>query len=131
MNLTFYTNKTDTWTNSWSSIGANSSIHDGIFYSNQTFNNSQRFNTKWRWGQTKYYWRVNITDGKGWTNETYYFTTSGSRYDMDTDGVVDVSDLSVDWANRDALQSYLGIYDVNADATIDVSDLSLIWYNRD
>ena len=130
MYLNFSTNKTDTWTNSWSLIGTNTSITDGIYFSNQTFNNSPRFNTKWRWGQTKYYWRVNITDGKGWTNATYYFTTSGSRYDVNTNGIVNAIDLSFDWANCASFESYLGLYDVNNNGVVNAIDLSFIWANK-
>jgi hypothetical protein len=102
----------------------------GTYVCNQTFNNSQRFNTKWRWGDTTYYWYVNVTDGTVWVNETYSYTSGSSRYDANTDYTVDVFDLSTTWANRAGIETYLGIYDVNADSIVDVFDLSAVWANR-
>jgi len=130
MNISFGTNKTTTWTNYWDYMGTNLTVANGTYNCNQTFNNTVRYNTKWRWGNTHYYWEVNVTDGKGWTNESFDFITTGHRQDVVTDGAVDVFDLSATWANRDALQTYLGIYDVNGDVAIDVFDLSNIWANK-
>ena len=130
MNITFRTNKTDTWTNSWNNIGTNSSVPNGVYMSNQTFNNSGRYNTKWRWGNTTYYWVIQLNDGKNWTNETYSFTTSGSRYDVNTDGIVNSIDLSFDWANCASFESYLGLYDVNNNGVVNAIDLSFIWANK-
>jgi hypothetical protein len=128
MNLSIYTNKSsDSWTPIFNDIGSNSSVFNGTYMCNQTFNNTQRFNTRWRWGYTVYYWFVNISDGSGWTNETYYFRTKESRYDINLDTEVNVLDLSMDWANNWLSYDCLGLYDVDANDIVNVLDLSTIW----
>ena len=131
MSIYFYTNKSDdTWYSEWNAIGVNLSVANGTYQCNQTFNNSQTENTRWRWGNTTYHWYVNVTDGKIWTNVSYSFTTEGSRYDINTDNWVDGSDLLLDYAFRTGVKSYYGIYDVNTDGWIDGSDLLQIYANR-
>jgi len=64
MDVTFRTNASGTWTN----IGINSSVTNGTYSQDYTFNN---------YG-TDYWWSVNVTDSLGsgnWTNKTYVFTT--------------------------------------------------------
>jgi len=55
----------------------------------------------WIWGETTYIWSVNVTDGNNWNNKTYYFTTSGSRYDVNNDDKVNFQDAGLIWINRD------------------------------
>jgi len=124
----FYTNKTDTWNPEWNQTSENISVTNGTFYAGVTFNLSDRFNTKWRWGNTSYWWSVNVTDGNLWVNRTYEYKTDHSRYDVDLNGNVFVGDLSSVWANRGL--GYLGLYDVDANDNIFVGDLSAIWANR-
>jgi hypothetical protein len=42
-----------------------------------------------------------------------------------------MDDGMTDWANNKNVKSYLGVYDVNSDGDIDVFDLSSIWANKD
>jgi len=130
MNVYFFTNKTSTWDSGWYAIGSNISGHTGYNFTNQTFNVSQRYNTQWRWGNTKYYWYVNLTDGKVWTNETFTYTSGGSRYDVTGSGDVVSGDVSWAWGNRQGVKSYLGIYDVDDSGDVVSGDVSLIWANR-
>jgi len=132
MNISFHTNKTTTWINVWSeNMGTNTSVNNGTYSCNQTFNNTQCYNTKWRWGETYYYWEVNITDGKAWTNESFHFITGGYRQDVNTNNIVDGGDLINDYAHRTGgAYSYYGIYDVNNNAVIDGGDLINIYANR-
>jgi len=133
MDVYFYTNKSepDSWNPVWNAIGSNLSVNNGTYLSNQTFNFSGTHNTRWRWGNTTYYWSINITDGKIWTNESYSFKTTSSRYDVDNvNGVVNVFDLSAAWSYRTPTNAYLGVYDVDANTAVNVFDLSAIWAYR-
>jgi len=135
MDIYFFTNKTSSWTASWNAIGENLTQTNGVYMCNQTFNLSGEYNTRWRWGNTTYYWSINITDGKIWVNNTYHYTTDFSRYNVDayTDYKVNAIDLSRTWAHRtvEGHSSYIGLYDMNADGTIvNVIDLGRIWANR-
>jgi len=62
MNVTFRTNASGVWTD----IGSNNSVYNGTY--KQTPSNMNNYSTK-------YWWSVNLTDGKLWTNTTYSFTT--------------------------------------------------------
>ncbi len=64
MDLSFHSNSSGIW----QYIGGNYSVTDGT-YSQVDINMSEY--------DTKYWWSVNCTDGIGWTNQTYYFTTTG------------------------------------------------------
>ena len=130
MNMYFFTNKTSTWDSGWFEIGTNITEGEGYNYSNQTFNILERYNTQWRWGATTYYWYANITDGKSWTNQSFTYTTGGSRYDVAGTGDVVSTDVSWAWNNRQGVKSYLGIYDVDNSGDIVSGDISLIWANR-
>jgi len=91
--------------------------------------------TQFIWGNTTYYWTVNITDGSEWINNTYHYTTielaqtKNSRYDVDNNNYINVFDLSAAWAYR-APEDYDGIYDVDNNDLINVFDLSAIWSFR-
>jgi len=67
MNVTFRTNATG----SWGDINTNSSVNNGTY--SQTNSSMNSFNTI-------YWWSVNVTDGYGWTNATYPFTTTNNAY---------------------------------------------------
>jgi hypothetical protein len=64
MNIYFRTNASGIWND----IGSNSSVYDGTY--SQISSNMDDY-------ATKYWWSVNCTDEIGWTNQTYYFTTTG------------------------------------------------------
>jgi hypothetical protein len=89
------------------------------------------FGNDWIWGDTEYIWSVNITDGISWTNESYYFTTGGSRYDVDNNDIVDFRDAGLCWANRESQADYDGLYDVDQNMVVDFRDAGLCWANRD
>ena len=62
MNIWFTTNATGSWT----TIGTNMSVGNGTYRQKPTVMNAY---------STKYYWRVNATDGTHWINRTYWFVT--------------------------------------------------------
>ncbi|MHA1290336.1 MAG: hypothetical protein ACTSPB_23395, partial [Candidatus Thorarchaeota archaeon] len=63
MNISFYTNASG----SWVEIGTtNSSVGNGTYSRTPTSMSSY---------STTYYWSVNVSDGIGWRNVTYHFTT--------------------------------------------------------
>ena len=94
------------------------------------------FSTQFIWGNTTYYWWVNVTDGVDWVNRSYSFDTLASagganaRYDINKDNAVDVFDLNVDWSKRAGQATYDNLYDVNNDGIVDVFDLNDIWAER-
>ena len=65
MNLSWYENTTG----SWVLVQQNLSITNGTF--EHVFNNASSY-------LTEYWWRVNLTDGIGWCNRTYHFTTQAA-----------------------------------------------------
>jgi len=136
MNMTIYAdkgginNQTDVWTTTNIPIGNFSEVSDGHYSWNQTTNKSDRFATKWRWGNYRYNFTIKVTDGLTWTNETFYFTSGGSRYDINTNGDVTTSDISLVWTYHTPIADYLGLYDVNANGDITTSDISIIWANH-
>jgi parallel beta-helix repeat protein len=84
----------------------------------------------WIWGNTTYTWSVNVTDGTSWTNETYTFTTSGSRYDVNNNDIVNFQDAGLVWVHRTSLVPYDGLYDVNQDGKVNFQDAGLTWTHR-
>ena len=85
----------------------------------------------WIWGNTTYTWSVNVTDGTFWTNETYHYTTGGSRYDVSNNDVVNFQDAGLVWIHRTSEVDYDGIYDVNQNGVVNFQDAGLTWVNRD
>jgi hypothetical protein len=85
----------------------------------------------WIWGNTTYTWSVNVTDGVIWTNETYYYTTNGSRYDVNNNNKVNFQDAGLVWAHRTSIMPYDGLYDVNQDGKVNFQDAGLTWTHRD
>ncbi len=100
------------------------------------FNYTTLWTNGWVWGNTVYHWRVNVTDGVTWTNNSYQYNTTqlangaDARYDVSNDDWVDGSDLLNDYAHRTGETTYDGIYDVNTDDWVDGTDLLLIYANR-
>jgi len=86
---------------------------------------------QWIWGNTTYIWSVNVTDGLFWTNETYSFTTIGSRYDVNNNDIVNFQDAGLVWIHRTSEVDYDGIYDVNQNGVVNFQDAGLTWVNRD
>jgi len=84
----------------------------------------------WIWGNTTYIWSVNVTDGTFWTNETYQYTTGGSRYDVNNNDLVNFQDAGLVWVHRTSEVCYDGIYDVNQDGQVNFQDAGLTWINR-
>ena len=91
---------------------------------------NESFTTQFIWGNTEYVWYMNITNGSTWLNETFYYTTEGSRYDIDASGDVVATDASVTWSSRAGEKQYDGIYDVDDGSDITATDASLVWSNR-
>jgi len=121
INITGTTNSIDTlatWTGETS----------GYFSVNPLANAT--LTTQFLWGNTIYYWYINVTDGSTWFNESYYYTTTGSRYDIDNSTDVVATDVTVDWQHRFGEKMYDGIYDVDGSGDITATDASIIWQNR-
>jgi hypothetical protein len=85
----------------------------------------------WIWGDTTYTWSVNVTDGVSWTNKTFTYTTSGSRYDVNNDNDVNFIDAGIVWTHRTTQTCYDGLFDVNQDGDVNFIDAGLTWVNRD
>ena len=90
-----------------------------------------------KWGNTTFYWMVNVTDNSTWVNNTYYYNTTrvisgkNARMDVTANDAIDVFDLSQCWANNDVTgTTYDGINDVTQNGAIDVFDLSAIWAQK-
>jgi len=47
------------------------------------------------WGNTTYTWSICMTEGVAWTNETYTYTTGGSRYDVSNNDLVNFQDAGL------------------------------------
>jgi hypothetical protein len=80
---------------------------------------------------TTYRWYVNATDGITWTNQTYVYTTSGSRYDVNNNNKVNFQDAGLVWTHRTSIVLYDGLYDVNKDGKVNFQDTGLTWMHRD
>ncbi|MBE3140461.1 MAG: PKD domain-containing protein [Thermoplasmata archaeon] len=85
----------------------------------------------WIWGNTTYFWSVNVTDGTSWTNKTYHYTTKGSRYDVNNNNMVNFQDAGLVWTQRTSLVPYDGLYDVNGNGLVNFQDAGLTWTHRD
>ena len=125
MNMTPVTN-TSTLFASWT--GEN----DGRFdFTTFNWTNPETYDaTDWIWGDTTYTWYVNATDGSTWYNQTFNYTTGGSRYDVSGSGDVVSADAYRVWTNRAGEASYNGIYDVNQGGDITPTDAYLVWINK-
>jgi uncharacterized repeat protein (TIGR02543 family) len=85
----------------------------------------------WIWGNTIYIWSVNVSNGVGWTNETYHYITNGSRYDVNNNNEVNFQDAGLVWTHRTSLIPYDGLYDVNGNGQVNFQDAGLTWIHRD
>jgi len=111
----------------WETISIFSDIYNG------SYNYVPPKSTTWIWGNTTYTWSVNVTDGVTWTNETFTFTTGGSRYDVTNDNKVNYLDPLTTWnyrTNNPSGYPYDGLYDVNDDDKINYIDALTVWANR-
>jgi Beta-propeller repeat len=108
----------------WVSLQTYTGVGNGIFHFIPPAGND------WIWGNTPYTWSVNVTDGEYWTNETYTYTTGGSRYDVNNNNVVNFQDAGLVWVHRASLVPYDGLYDVNQDSQVNFQDAGLTWVNR-
>jgi len=124
MNMTPSTNTTTLFAN-WSGVNS-------LRYNFTEFNWSAPGDevTDWIWGDTNYTWYVNVTDGVEWANETYWFKTKGSRYDVNGNTDVTTSDITEVWNHHTPIAPYNGIYDVNYNGDITTSDISIVWANH-
>jgi hypothetical protein len=66
-----------------------------------------------------------------WTNETFHYTTNGSRYDVNNNDKVNFQDAGLVWVHRISLVPYDGLYDVNQDGNVNFQDAGLTWIHRD
>jgi len=98
---------------------------------NGTYNFVPPSENDWIWGDTTYTWSVHVTDGVAWTNETYQYTTGGSRYDVSNNDLVNFQDAGLVWVHRTSEVPYDGLYDVNSDGQVNFQDAGLTWINRD
>jgi len=79
MNITWSSNSSG----SWVEFGSNNSCTNGTFY--QTNSNFSGYNTR-------YYWKVNLSDGNGGTDvDIYYFTTSSGLISTSIDTITPYS----------------------------------------
>ena len=124
------TGATDTWTllDSWT--GASSQRFEVT--SLESFGRG----TEFIWGNTTYYWTVNVTDGNIWENRSYWYNTTSTvkgedaRYDVRNDGTdINVLDLSRAWSRRTVSGYYPrdDLYNLNGDTSVNVIDLGRIW----
>jgi hypothetical protein len=98
---------------------------------NGTYSYYPPFEHRWIWGNTTYTWSVRVTDGKEWTNATFHFSTSGSRYDVNNDERVNFQDAGLVWIHRTAEAPYDGLFDVNQDQVVNFQDAGQTWTHRD
>jgi hypothetical protein len=109
----------------WFTLGSYIEVDNGTYKTTNLKGND------WIWGNTAYTWSVNVTDGTFWTNETYQYTTGGSRYDVNNNGVVNFQDAGLIWIHRTSKVDYDGIYDVNQNGIVNFQDMGLTWVNMD
>lgn len=134
VNITFYFLNLSQHPSAWQQAFNWPHGNTSRFEINNLFNGN--FSTQFIWGNTTYYWWVNVTDGNDWVNNSYNFSTivsasgADARYDINKDNAVDVFDLNDDWSKRAGQASYDNLYDVNNDGVVDVFDLNEIWTER-
>ena len=107
-----------------------------------TGENTQRFEftdfgwtprTDWMWGNTKYYWSVNVTDGSTWLNRSFNYMSVASasgknaRYDVQLPlGVLSSADAIKTWASVPA--TYNRVYDVQVPhGVLSSADAQKVW----
>jgi hypothetical protein len=112
-------------TGTWVTLESYLMVGNGIYVYTPPYEND------WIWGNTTYTWSVNVTDGITWTNQTYVFTTKGSRYDVNNNDKVNFQDAGLVWTHRTSAVPYDGLYDVNQDGKVNFQDAGLTWVHRD
>jgi len=117
------------YNDSWIIVKTFNGVGNGTY--NFIINESTAWLNDWIWGNTTYVWSINVTDGTTWTNETYQYTTSGSRYDVSNNDLVNFQDAGLVWIHRTSEVDYDGIYDVNQNGEVNFQDAGLTWVNRD
>jgi len=78
----------------WNSNSSGSWVQFGTTTYINTGTNISKINNNFTASNTKYWWSVNLTDGKNWTNATYHFTTNQKptqTNEAPTNGSTDVS----------------------------------------
>jgi len=112
-------------------VGEEATLQTYIGVGNGTYSSIPPYENNWIWGNTTYTWSINVTDGITWTNETYEYTTGGSRYDVSNNDLVNFQDAGLVWVHRTSEVPYDGLYDVNQDGQVNFQDAGLTWVNRD
>jgi PKD repeat protein len=111
-------------TGTWITLITYTDVNNGTYFAIPSEND-------WIWGNTTYLWSVNVTDGITWTNQTYVYTTKGSRYDVDNNNKVNFQDAGLVWTHRTSVVLYNALYDVNQDGKVNFQDAGLTWVHRD
>jgi hypothetical protein len=117
-----------TWKNhegEWVELASFSDVGNG------TYSFTPPYENEWIWGDTVYVWSINVTDGTFWTNQTFSFTTMGSRYDVNNNGRVNYQDAGLVWIHRTSEVEYDGLFDVDQNGIVNYADAGLTWVNRD
>jgi len=127
LNITFYSYNITAYTPIWNTLRDWSNEEGNKRFSITQLSN---YSNNYLWGNTTYYWSVNVSNGSSWINNTYQYTTGGSRYDVVNSGDVTSTDVTNDWNHRIGEQVYDGIFDVDYSGDITATDCSLIWANR-
>ena len=134
-NLSASINGTDitvyfSWVNITPSINVTEELYNWTGQTNNRTNITWLWSTEWTWGNTEYIWFVNATNGTDWKNETYTYTTKGSRYDVSNTGDVVFDDAIDVWDNRVGTKPYKGIYDVDHSGDVTFDDAVDVWDHR-
>jgi len=135
VNLSASINGTDitvyfSWVNITPSINVTEELYNWTGQTNNRTNITWLWSTEWTRGNTEYIWFVNATNGTDWKNETYTYTTKGSRYDVSNTGDVVFDDAIDVWDNRVGTKPYKGIYDVDHSGDVTFDDAVDVWDHR-
>ncbi|MCX6667835.1 MAG: DUF2341 domain-containing protein [Euryarchaeota archaeon] len=119
MTAYWYSNSSDTW----KQFAVNASVSSGT--------NITQTNTNFSGASTKYWWSVNLTDGKDWANYTYYFTTRAtympdapSNFNATTNGRFQI-DLT--WTNHSYADTTRVEWHTTNDPTWNVGEHNLLY----
>ena len=116
MNITWYSNSSG----SWQVFGTNSSVGNGTYH--QTFSNATE-NGKW------WYWKVNVTDGKNYTESNVYKFYTGYQSKLKNTGSTDIKGyllMEVQYWNTSAfIAPYVAVNDTTPRVINSSDELSL------
>ena len=115
------------WPNAYSLLYNWSTRSNGRY---EVLNLDTNWSDSFEWGNHDYNWSVNVSNDSAWVNNSYTYTTKGSRYDVTNSGDVISGDVSAAWTNRQGVADYNGIYDVDHTGDVVSGDISEIWTNR-